>query len=51
MGAAKCYTMNCCYHFSHEKTLLLRQKFWSFSFEDRRAYDIPKRLHMRGVGS
>jgi hypothetical protein len=27
--------------------------FWNFSFEDRKAYDldIPRRLHMKGVGS
>jgi hypothetical protein len=45
--------MNCCQHFPREKTLLLKQKFWSLSFEDHRAYglDIPGRLHMRGVGS
>jgi hypothetical protein len=32
-----------------EKTLL-KQKFWSFSFEDCKAYglDIPRRLHTRG---
>jgi hypothetical protein len=40
VGVTKCCTMNCCQHFLHEKTLLLRQKFWSFSFEDRKAYDL-----------
>jgi hypothetical protein len=45
--------MNCCEYFPCEKTLLLRQKFWSSSFEDHVTYglDIPRRLHMRGVGS
>ncbi len=53
VGAIKCCTMNCCQHFPHEKTLLLRQEFWNFSFEDHIAYglDIPRRLHMRGVES
>ncbi len=42
--------MNYCQCFLHEKTLLLRQKFWSLSFENRRTYglDIPRRLHMKG---
>jgi hypothetical protein len=34
VGVARCYVMNCCQHFLHEKTLLLKQKFWSLSFED-----------------
>jgi len=53
VGVAKCYTMNCCQHFPHEKTLLLKQKFWSLSFEDHRAYglNIPRRLHIKGVGN
>jgi hypothetical protein len=44
--------MNCCQHFPCEKTLL-KQEFWSLSFENRKAYglDIPKRLHTRGVES
>jgi hypothetical protein len=44
-------TMNYCQQFLHEKTLLLRQKFWSLSFEDHQTYglDIPKRLHIRGI--
>jgi hypothetical protein len=46
VGVAKCCAMNCCQHFPHEKTLLLKQNFWSLSFEDHRAYglDIPRRL-------
>jgi hypothetical protein len=53
VGATKCCTMNCCQHFPHEKTLLLKQEFQSLSFEDRIPYglDIPRRLHTRGVGS
>jgi len=53
VGVATCCTMNCCQHFPHEKTLLLKQEFWSLSFEDRIAYglNIPRRLHTRGVGS
>ncbi len=53
VGAAKCCTMNCCQHFPHEKTLLLKQEFWSLSFEDHKAssLDIPRRLHTRGIGS
>jgi hypothetical protein len=52
VGAAKCYAMNCYQHFPRENTLL-KQEFWSLSFEDHRAYglDIPRRLHTRGVGS
>ncbi len=53
VGAAKCCAMNCCQHFPCEKTLLLRQKFWSLSFEDHKAYglNIPRGLHTRGVES
>jgi len=45
--------MNCCQHFPYENTLLLGQEFWNLSFEDHRAYglDIPRSLHMKGVGS
>ncbi len=52
VGAAKCCVMNCYQHFSHKKTLLLKQKFWSLSFEDRKTYglNIPRRLHMKGDG-
>jgi hypothetical protein len=48
VGAAKCCAMNCCQHFLHEKTLL-RQKFWSLSFEDYKAYglDILRMLHTK----
>ncbi len=51
VGGAKCCAMNYFQHFLHEKTLLLKQKFWSLLFEDRKTYglDIPRRLHMRGV--
>jgi hypothetical protein len=50
VGVAKCCTMNCCQHFPHEKTLLLRQEFWSLSFEDCKTYglNIPRRLCTRG---
>jgi len=49
VGATKCCAMNCCQHFLHEKTLL-RQEFWSLSFEDYKAYglDILRRLHKKG---
>jgi hypothetical protein len=33
VGVTKCCTMNYCQHFLHEKTLLLKQEFWSLSFE------------------
>jgi hypothetical protein len=48
VGAAKCCTMNCCQHFPHEK--MLKQEFWSLSFEDRKTYglDILRRLHTKG---
>jgi hypothetical protein len=51
VGATKCYAMNCYQHLPHENTLL-KQEFWSLSFEDHRAYglDIPRWLHTRGVG-
>jgi hypothetical protein len=47
-----CCILNCCQHFPHEKTLLLRQKFWSLSFKDHKTYglNIPRRLHMKGDG-
>jgi hypothetical protein len=50
--SASIYCVNCCQHFFHAKTLLLRQKFWSLSFEDCRTHglNIPRRLHMRGDG-
>jgi hypothetical protein len=53
VGVAKCYTMNCYQHFFHGKILLLRQEFWSLSFENRTTYglDFPRRLHTRGNGS
>jgi len=53
VGAAKCCAMNCCQHVPYEKTLLLKQEFWSFSFEDYKTYGwhIPRRLHTRGVRS
>jgi hypothetical protein len=53
VGAAESCAMNCCQHFPCENTLLLRQKFWSLSFEDYKTYglDIPRKLHTRGVGS
>jgi hypothetical protein len=46
VGAAKCCAMNCCQHFPCEKTLFLRQDFWSLSFQDHIAYglDIPRRI-------
>jgi hypothetical protein len=49
VGAAKCCAMNCCQHFPHEK-ILFRQKFWSLSFEDYKAYglDILRMLHTKG---
>jgi hypothetical protein len=34
VGVAKCCIMNCCQHFFSKKTLLLKQVFWSSSFED-----------------
>jgi hypothetical protein len=42
-----------CEHFLCGKTLLLKQKFWSLSFENYKAYglDIPRRLHMKGDGN
>ncbi len=53
VGVAKCCAMNCCQHFLCEKTLLLRQEFWSLSFENHVAYglDILRRLRTRGVES
>jgi len=53
VDVAKCCAMNYCQHFPHEKTLLLKQKFWSLSSKDHRTYglDIPRRLHTRGVES
>jgi hypothetical protein len=53
VGLAKCCTMKCCQHFPRGKTLLLKQKFWNLSFENRKTYglNIPRRLHMRGDGS
>ncbi len=50
VSASICCIMNCYRHFPHEKTLLLRQKFWSLSFKDHKTYglDIPRRLHMKG---
>ncbi len=45
-----CCAMNCCQHFPLEKTLLMKQKLWSLSFEDHKTYvlDIPRRLHTKG---
>ncbi len=53
VGVEKCCMMNCCQYFPCEKTLLLRQEFWSLSFEDYKTYglDIPRRLHTKGDGS
>jgi len=50
VSASICCMMNCCQHFHHVKTLLLKQEFWSLSFEDYKTYylDIPRRLHMKG---
>jgi hypothetical protein len=50
VGAEKCCTMNCFQHFPREKALLLKQEFWSLSFEDHITYgvNIPKRLHTKG---
>jgi hypothetical protein len=50
VSASNCCAMNYRQRFLHKKTLLLRQEFWSLSFEDHRTYglDIPRRLHMRG---
>jgi len=47
---ALCCTRNCCQHFPHEKTMLLKEKFWGLSFEEHKVYgmDIPRRLHVRG---
>jgi hypothetical protein len=47
VSALMCCGMNYCQHFPCEKTLL-RQEYWSLSFEDRKAYklNIP-RLHTR----
>jgi hypothetical protein len=44
------YARNCCQHFLHEKTTLLKKKFWGLSFEECRMYgmDILRRLHVRG---
>jgi hypothetical protein len=50
VGAVMCRAMNCCQHFLHENTLLLRQEFCSLFFDDYKTYglDILRRLHMRG---
>jgi hypothetical protein len=50
VSALMCYMMNCCQHFPRENILLLKQKFWSLSFEDHKTYglDILRRLHMKG---
>jgi len=52
VGAAKCCAINCYQHFSHKKTLLLKQEFWSLSFDNCKTYglNIPRRLHMKGDG-
>jgi hypothetical protein len=49
VGVTKCCAMNCCEHFPDEK-MLLKQEFWSFSFEEHKAYglNIPRKLHTRG---
>ncbi len=53
VGVTKCCTTNCCQHFPHEKTLLLREEFSSLSFEDCKTcgLDILRRLHTGGIGS
>jgi len=40
VGVIKCYVMNCCQHFPHEKNFWLRQKFWNLSFEDHKTYGL-----------
>jgi len=52
VGVAKFCTMNCCQHFLHEK-MLLRQEFWSLSFEHYKTYGlyILRRLHTKGDGN
>jgi hypothetical protein len=42
--------VNCCQHFFHAKPLLLKQKFWSLSFEDCNAHglNIPRRVTYEG---
>jgi len=50
VGVAKCCAMNCCQHFPYEKTLFLRQEFWSLSFQDPITYglDIQRKITHEG---
>ncbi len=49
VSAYMCCRMKCCQHCLQEKTMLLKQKSWSFSFKNYKVYglDIPRRLHTR----
>jgi len=49
VNAILCCPWNYYHYFLHEKTLLLRKKFWGPSFQDYRMYglNIPRRLDTR----
>jgi hypothetical protein len=47
MSVKVCCHLNYCEYFPFEKTSVIQEEFWNWSFEEKRALilDVPRRLH------